>query len=260
MKSEASSSCPGEEEISALGLDEMSEPRRTQLRAHVATCERCAFALADYEGLAASIREAELPGYDAHVRSVVERVRETPQDALPRPGQLVLRRVSIGITLAVAAALLIRFRMPREDVVSRGAGSPPARVCHLEGATCAPVVGGEGLDKRLRFALESESRGKVRPYGVAFVVDVRGEIHWVFPPWTGGPPPDPARLPEGLSRDAVQFPDMVPGRANAFVLTSDSVVEVARIEAVPVQRRTETGFRALFPEARLSAVAFSLTP
>ena len=193
-----------------------------------------------------------------HLEAVRRAARETPQDKR-HANVFTLRRAVVATTvLALAAAVVFRLGTKIDDPISRGAGNPPARLCSVEGQMCSPVVSGTKLSAESRLSLDSESRGAEKRFGLAFVVDARGEIHWVFPPWPDGPAPSPATLPMGLSQDAIRFPTIALGSAKAFVLTSEKPIGVADVEKLQTSARTETQLRATFPVARLSVVPVTI--
>ncbi len=257
MSDDTVSPCTNEEDLVALALGESEEPRKAELLAHIATCEACAAVYADHVALVGALGEVPPPKTANHLEAVLNAARDVPQD--PRAKVLTLRRVALAMgVVALAAALAFRVGAPKDDPMARGSGSPPAQLCYVAGTACNPLRPATKLTPEARYSLDSESRGASARFGLAFVLDSTGEVHWVFPPWTSGPPPPEARLPQGLSRDAVQFPTIAFGSAHAYVLTSEMALKVAEVEQLPTAERTEARLRATFPAARISVVPIDI--
>ena len=254
MSDDTLSPCGNEDELIALALGEVSEPRKSELLAHLASCEPCAAVYADHQTLVGALAEQSRTKAVAHLDDVVKAARQVPQEGR-WANVFTLRRTALATAVvALAAALAFRVGAPSDDPVARGNGTPPARLCRIEGTACNPLLAATRLAPDSRYSLESESRGPTPRFGLAFVVDARSDVHWVFPTWVDGPPPSAPPLPSGLFRDAVQFPTIAYGTAHAYVLTSEAPLGVAEVEKLQPAERTEAKLRARFPGARVSAI------
>jgi Putative zinc-finger len=148
-------------ELGALGPDE-----RARARAHLDGCGRCRADLADTQAAGERFRAQLFPRKAA---------------ALRRPRGWLLRRLTLGAALAVAAVVLVVAVRPRRGGPELGVkgGGPAWHTFAHRGARVFAVADGDRLAPRdeLRFALEPAGL----PYLLVASVDGDGQVSVYYP-------------------------------------------------------------------------------
>jgi hypothetical protein len=257
-----STPCPAPEELLRLLDGELTENRAGALRSHAAGCRACGGELRLQERLVARIA-APMPGLDggATVAAAMGRLDAAPPaPALParwRPGP----RTWAG--LAAAAALLLVVNLPhrRADVFT-ARGAPVAwsqkvgvELWALEGQP-RRLGPGDELPRGVPVVASYSNIDPGAAYLLAYAIDGRGEVHWLYPAFTSpGGDPEALRLDGAVVQralpDSAVFEDVPAGALRFVTVVTRQPHRLSEIEAARPEDRTPEAVRRRWPDARV---------
>ncbi len=253
-------SCPSPERWEAVLLGEATEAERAQLFAHAQTCPACAPHAALFEAL----RSATPASSAAITRRALASAR---QGAATR--QVDVRWHRWGLAVAVAAAALVTLVvLPPSTVTARG-GGPSDWKKHVDAqlrparAPTEAVAAHERVSSDVSWVVWYRNSETNRPlFVLAYLVDARGELHWIVPHYArAGVEPAPALLPvthgARLLDSAVQPEDLAPGPAQLFTVVSPTPGAVLTFEKERALAENPLG---LLPDAVVWHVGVELSP
>ena len=265
-----SASCPSPEELARLLDGELTENRAARLRTHVATCTGCAAELRAHQLLLDRIR-APLPGIPSEGALAAVMGRLDAADTAAPVERRPVPRAWMG--LAAAAVLLVALvTIPgrRQDgFAARGADVAWAQKIGVE------LWALQGQPRRLAHddqlatgvaLVASYSNVDPAPaWLLAFALDERGEVHWLYPGYlVAGTDPQAVRL-EGtvLQRplpESVVLDDVPGGALRLVTVVTRAPLHVADIEAVSPSERTPEALRRRWPDARIDELTVRVAP
>jgi hypothetical protein len=262
--------CPEPEELLRLLDGEASENHAARLRSHLVACRRCAQEL------------------DAQ-RRLIGRLAAPVGDAAPGAAQALLRRLdrmaaasprrsapwwwAVGAAgLAAAAVALV--------VLPRGASGPGefrargaavawgskigVEIWALEKAP-RKLVAGAPVPKGTPFVASYSNVDAAAGYLLAFGLDARGEVHWLYPGFDDpGTDPRSVRLEplhvQQVLPDSVVLDDLPTGPLRIVCVITRSPLLVSSVESLAANQRTLDGLRARFPGARVDELLLRVEP
>jgi hypothetical protein len=260
--------CPDPEELARLLDGELTENRGAALRAHLATCARCAAEHRAQSHLVARLG-APVPGVPSvgALAAVMGRLDAADAEARrPRPSALPRLRAALA-ALAAAAAVVLVVGAPggrRGDFAARGAAVPweqkvGVELWALEGAP-RRLAAGDRIAPGTPVVASYSNVDDAPAWLLAFAVDARGEVHWLYPAFL-----DATRDPEALRLDpaAVQraLPESVvleevpDGALRVITLVTRERRHVSEIEGAPPADRTPEALRRRWPGARIDELS-----
>jgi hypothetical protein len=255
--------CHDPEELTRLLDGELTENRAARLRAHAAACTGCAAELLARERLVDRIR-APLPGLPSEGALAAVMSRLDAADAAVRaPPPPRLTRGWMGLAAAAAALLVAVQLLPvrREDgFAARGAGVEwiqkiGVELWALQGQP-RRLASGDNLARGVAVVASYSNVDPDTAWLLAFAIDARGEVHWLYPAYLdaardpGAVPLQGAVVQRALPESVVL--EEVPDGALRFVtVVSREPHRVSEIEAAPPADRTPEALRRRWPHARV---------
>jgi len=265
--------CPSQDELLRLVDGELTENRAAALRAHLAACPACAAedraTRALVERLAAPVPGLPSPGAVAAVLRRAQAGEPGPAPARWRPRVLLpLLAGPLLAAAAIAAVVAVRPETPGSpEFVARGGAAAWPRTVGAELWTLEPlrkVETGTALRPDAALVGRYRNAGAAGAYLLAFAVDARGEVHWLYPAFTtAGSDPAAVALPPaaaGALPDAVVLSDLLPGPLRLLTLISPEPLAVSHVESLPAADLSLDALRQRFPRARVEAVDVQVTP
>jgi len=265
--------CPQPEELSRMLDGELTENRSEALRTHAAGCRTCASELAAQQRLLASIA-APLPDATAAggVAAVMARLDDADAASAGAEGGGPRARAWGALAMlgaAAAAVVLVATRpAPEADFVPRGSEVAWARKIGVELWALQEqplrLVSGDRLSPGVAVVASYSNVDPAPGWMLAFAVDARGDVHWLYPAWLdAAADPLAVRLEGSVVQRAL--PDSVvleavPGGALRFVtLVTRTPLRVSDVEAVPLAERSAEALRRRWPGARIDELPVQYT-
>lgn len=264
--------CPPRRELLRLLDGEATENRALELRAHAATCPACAAELRAHEALLARVA-APVEGLSTAgaVEAVMARVRAAPPErrrAPSRRGRL-LSGLAAAAAVAIAALVLAPRGRDAGEFRARGAGVEWTRKVGVElwalDAGPRRLSAGDSLAPGVPLVASFSNVDDAPAYLLAYALDARGEVHWVYPAWL-----DPRTDPQSVTLDAaavnralpdsVVLEDVAPGQLSFVLVTTRAPLRVSSIEHAPAVARTPEAVRARWPGARVETLPVRFGP
>jgi hypothetical protein len=274
--------CPSAEELLFLSEGELSENRAEAVRKHLATCAACRAEVAAIGGVTRAVA-APVAGVvtEGSVARLMRRIEAEP----PARGRRVasVRWGAVALLGLAAAALL--FVLPR---LRGGAGGPDGEFAARGERASSDLWRDVGIGiftlaerpSRLTPGRLIEADAKLvagyrnlvvaRPvYLLAFGVDSRGVVHWLYPAFEReGEDPSSVVVPrsaaEALMPTSVVLDAPSAGPMRLVSIVTSSPLHVSDVEALRGGQLELSSLRARWPEAMVSAievtVAGSATP
>ncbi len=263
-----STPCPSPDALVRLVDGELTENDAARLRAHAAACPPCARALRAQERLVARLA-APLPGL-ATAGAVAEVMRRLDAPAAA-PAPRRLRPLgppawASGLAALAAAAVLLVALPPGHRLggfTARGAAAPWTSQVGVElwALRDQPrrLAPGDGLAPGVPVVASVRNAGPAAAWLLAYALDARGEVHWLYPGYL-----DPATDPEALRLDgrqaqrtlpeSVVLEDVPAGTLRVVTVVSPGPRRVSEIERAAPSERTPEALRRRWPEARVDEV------
>jgi hypothetical protein len=257
-----STPCSATEDLIRLLDGELTENRAGLLRAHATGCRACAAELRLHERLVARIADP-VPGLDggATVAAAMGRLDAAP--AAPALGARWRPGPRTWAGLAAAAALLLVVNLPhrRADVfTARGAQVAWSQrvgveLWALEGQP-RRLGPGDHLERGVPVLVSYSNMDPAAAYLLAYAIDERGEVHWLYPAFTS-PIGDPEALRlEGAVvhralTDSAIFEDVPAGALRFVTVVTRQPHRISEIEAARPADRTPEALRRRWPDARV---------
>lgn len=243
----------------------LDEAATAQAREHVASCKACHPRAEALSRLTHTLR-ADAPSR-LTAAMVVERATARPR-AIGRTVGLLLA------TSLAAGTITLALRTPEDGFSARGDRTPWKQRVAMKalGAPIGLLEPGAAVPRDALFTIAAFGVAPAdRLQVLAFIVDGRGEVHWVAPEWTN---PQSVPVPLALTEQSaafvgapggavrtlahsVQFSDLPLGRATFITITAEQGLEVLRIERLA--DKSEAGVRAAFPEALIRGLELDVT-
>jgi hypothetical protein len=263
--------CPHPDEWLRLLDGELTENRGAELRAHAGGCAACARALQQAETLLVRLA-APVPGVPSpgSVAALMARLDQPLPAARPR--RRVVLWSGAGIAAAAAVALLLLRPPAREeagDFTPRGGPVAWSSAVGVElWAVEAPLrrVGPGSLLAAGTPVVATASNGSAAPaYLLAFALDGRGEVHWLYPAFLDArTDPLAVRLEPGTPRralpDGAVLEGLPPGPLRLVTIVSRTPLAVSAVERLAPGEREPAALAARFTEARVEVVPVRLEP
>jgi anti-sigma factor RsiW len=260
------SACPAPRDLTRFLDGELTENRAAALRAHLGRCSRCAGELAGQRALLDAVA-APVPA----LRSEAERVAEllARLDAAPSPVP-ARRRPALAWwsgALAACAAALVAFvslrshpAPDRGEFTARGAAVGWARKVGVElwALERGPrrLAPGDALARGVPVVASFSNVDGAPAYLLAFALDARGEVHWLYPAL-----PDAASDPASIRLEgavvhralpeAVVMEDVAAGPLRFVLVVTRAPLRASAIDAAAPPDRTPEALRARWPDARV---------
>jgi len=262
------SRCPDAIEIAAFADGHVIESRAREIRVHLARCEVCRRASGATERVAAGMREpiAGVLG-DRSPESFADEVLSRLDGARASERAWARFPFVVGPLLAVAAVMIavgVAWRAPAAPAewTARG-GAPGAdnpirhvllRFGRVSGGRFAALGEGARLGREDVLAAEVGHTGRKPLFLLAFLVDAKGERHWIYPAYElGAAPPSAEPLPVAdgprplSTMTRIDGPAAGPARLLGIVLPTRESVDF--VESAPVADLARDRLEARYPRA-----------
>jgi hypothetical protein len=259
--------CPTPEELTGLLDGELTENRAARLRGHAAGCTACAAELEAQRRLVARLR-APVPGVPSPgaLAAVMGRLDRAGAPAAAPPAR---RRVAwvAGLSAAAAALLALAGTLPARE---RDAFAPRGAEVAWTSKVGVELWALEGRPRRLQ-------EGDLLPAGVAlvasysnvdpapawllaFAVDGRGEVHWLYPAWLDPATDPPATRLEGSAvqralPESVVLEGVPEGALRLVTVVSPRSHRVSEIEDAGPAGLEPGALQRRWPDARVEALS-----
>lgn len=233
--------CPTAAQWDVLLAFELPADQEEAFQAHSKECAECAGHLAVVAALV-----GRKPTDTTSVQSLVDRVVAATEPSSPR----VRRLAPTAAALAAGIVAVIAFSVHRDEdeIHARGgSGANWAKRVAVElrpvDAVTAPLAAASPLSARSRFAVWYRNAETSQPiFLLAYVVDSRGELHWVAPSYSvAGREPDAKVLPvsvaDGLLAQVVELDAPAFGAATLFTIVSRAPGSVLAFEGATFSQR-----------------------
>jgi hypothetical protein len=268
-----STRCPGAQELTKLLDGELTENRAGELRAHVNGCVACAAELAAQGRLVSRIA-APIPGVpsESALSEVMRRLDEVGEaQGRSRMVSHVAWALS-GLAVVVSLALMVVVRpldeaRERREFAARGATVDWKRKVGVElwALESAPrrISSGDRLSPGVALVGSFSNVESSTAYLLAFALDTRGEVHWLYPAYLDrrSDPPSirlDASIVHRALEESVILEDVPPGPLRfVFVVTAEPL-RVSDVESVGAADRTPAALRARWPAARVDELNVSV--
>ncbi len=263
--------CPDPLEFARLLDGETTENRAAEIRAHVAACTVCAAEIETQRRLVARL-SAPIPGAPTAgaVDRVMRRLDAAPAEA---PSSSRWRAWALSASALAAVAVLVVWVVPRGPsdrgrFAPRGSGTArwAAKVgIDLWALEAIPrkLDAGSEIGAGAALVAGYANASAAPAYLLAFALDARGRLHWLYPGWQD-PGADPASVrlePSAASRalpESVMLDDVEPGVLRCVFVVSHAALHVSSVEALSPSERTAAALRARWPEARVDEVLLTV--
>lgn len=270
-----STRCPSARDLGRLLDGELTENRAAELRDHLRACPGCSAEL-DAQRRLVGFVSADIPGSpgDGAVEAVMRRL-EVAADPAGRPvTRPRLRQVLAALATASALAslaIVLHSRGTRDEgeFSARGAAVTWARKIGVEvwALEDAPrrLGAGDRLASGVPLVVSFSNVDPAPAYLLAFALDDRGEVHWVYPAFLD-PRDDPAsvRLDASVVQrtlpEAVTLEDVPAGSLRFVLVVTRDPLRVSSIESAPPSARAPDALRARWPEARVDELPVTFGP
>jgi hypothetical protein len=261
--------CPASDELTRLLDGELTENRAAQLRDHVADCPACAAELAAQELLLARLA-TPVPGLpSAHaMAALVARLdaadlaeaagAAAAPTARRRPGP----RAWAGLA-AAAAVLAVVWVAPwhrEETFAPRGDGVAWTQkvgvdLWALRGAP-RRLAPNDALAPGVPLVASYSNLDPAPAWLLAFALDERGEVHWLYPGYHDArTDPQALRLEGSVAQralpESVVLEEVPPGSLRLVTVVSRSPLRVSDVEAAAPSDRRPEALRRRWPGARV---------
>jgi hypothetical protein len=259
--------CPPHDELWRLLDGELSENRAAAVRAHVARCPACAAAQAALRARLERI-DAPVPGVPSAdaVRAVLARAQAGAPAARPRRPSLLLLAAPL-VAAAAAALAVVALRSPPEPFTPRGGEVAWVELVGVELWTVEPlrlVEPGARISDAAALVARYRNASAAPAHLLAFGIDGRGEVHWLYPAFLDGRTDPPAVVLPPRSAaplaDGAVLSEVPAGSLQLVTLVSPQPLHVRSIEALPAPERALERLRARFPLARIDALSVDVVP
>jgi hypothetical protein len=270
--------CPRGDDLGRLIDGELTENRAEALRAHLSACPACADELSRLHrllgALAAPVPDAPRPGALQALMARLDEAAPGPAAPASRPWRPARRAIGLGAAAVAAAVLAIGLAVhpgpkgfgpsgePGDDGTFAARGGAPAwtqqvgvELWALEGAP-RRLDAGSPLPAGTPLVASWRNLDRAPAYLLAFALDARGEVHWLYPAHLdAGQDPEAVRLEGAVARQAmaesVILQDVAPGPLSLVTVLSRQPRRVSDVEGVPPEARTAGALRARWPDARV---------
>lgn len=273
--------CPDRDELIRFREHALREQRAAEVGAHVASCAACRDRLSALARLVADLRapiagEGAQPGPRevARVMRRLDRPVHTPRRAGPR---LALAAVAIASAVGLAAdwppasrgvftARGRRAPLAAEHVTAEAIHREVGTALFALGAPGKELAAGARVSPSTAFVLgvRNLSRG-VPLFLLAFAVDARNDIHWLYPGFTTATE-DPAALPLPISDTTQLMPDSVvldgvaAGALRVIVIVSAERMRVSAIERLRGAELAAAALQRRFASAAVTELRLEVSP
>ncbi|HET9551522.1 MAG TPA: hypothetical protein VFP50_01005 [Anaeromyxobacteraceae bacterium] len=251
-------------------VGQLTEHRAAEVRAHLTDCPSCQaeqraqLTLVDY--LAAPIEEFPSADLQTRLEARIDQDATSGSDRRTRrSGRWALAASGVAaLAAAVALVAVPALRAARQEVfLARGATTawadrigvelhlvtdPPRRLD--PGTVLSPSAGLMGSYRNL---------GAAPAYLLAFAIDARGEVHWLYPAYTTpGTDPESVRL-QGQTAgaafaDSVELERPAAGPLRCVFVVTQAPLHVSAVEALPPAERAPERLRERWPDAAVSTL------
>lgn len=267
--------CPQPEEWLRLLDGEATENRATELRAHATACSACARQLESERRLLQDLA-APVPVSANAVANVMRRLAQAESRTPLRVGHSARTWALAGGVLAAAAVVLVLVlpAQPKRDLdgpVFSARGSGPSSWAQKVGMelwtleeTPRKIANASVLDVGKPIVGSYHNLDKAPAFALAFALDARGDVHWIYPGFEDArTDPQAVRLePLQVHRalpDSVVLDALAPGPIQLVTIVSVQPLRVSRIESLPAAQRNPASLRTQFPGARIDALSLRVT-
>jgi len=273
--------CPEREELIRFRERALREHRADEIRAHVAGCTACRDRLAGLATLVADLRAPiAFPGGPPGSREVARVMARL--DAPPPALRPAWPRFALA-ALAAAGAIVFAAAWPARDrgaFTARG-GTAPLAADHVTaeaidrevGTTlfalvphAEPLAAGARVSSSTGFVLGTRNLSRAVPlFVLAFAVDARDELHWLYPAFTTAGS-DPAALPlpasdaTRLMPDSVVLEGVAAGPLRVIVMVGAERLHVSAIERLRGAELAATALQRRFASAAVSELRLEVAP
>jgi hypothetical protein len=264
--------CPEPQELTRLLDGELTENRGAQLRDHAMSCARCAAELSAQERLVARL-SAPLPGLPAAgaLAAVMGRL-DAAAAVRPPPRVRIAPRAWAGLAAAAAAAAVLAVaatrRAPQDDFTARGASvswehKVGVELWALQGQP-RRLATGDRLAPGVAMVASYSNVDPAPAWLLAFAVDERGEVHWLYPGFL-----DAAKDPQALRLEgsvvqralpeSVVLEEVPDGTLRLVTVVTRAPLHVSDVESARPAERTPEALRRRWPDARVDEVQVRYT-
>jgi hypothetical protein len=259
--------CPDPNELTRLLDGELTENRGALLRTHVAGCTHCAVELTARERLVERIA-APIAGLPSEGSLALVMGRLDAADAAAavrargRPGfrAWVGLAAAASLTIVVGVSARSAMRHEQDGFAARGeavawAQKVGVELWALQGSP-RRLAPGDRLAPEVAVVASYSNVDPAPAFLLAFAVDSRGEVHWLYPGFT-----DPAKDPQALRLEgsvvqralpeSVLLEEVPEGSLRLVTVVSRTPLHVSQIEAARDAERSPEALRRRWPDARI---------
>jgi hypothetical protein len=274
--------CPDRDELIHLREHELPEHRADEVRTHAAGCAACRDRLAALARLVADLR-APIAWPAAPGPREVARVMRRLDASVPAQRR---RRLSprLAVAAGAACAALVALAVwPGRDpgaFTARGGGATltsegvTAQAIDREVGTTLyalraqpePLAAGARVSPSTAYVLGARNLASGVPlFVLAFAVDARGAVHWLYPGYATASD-DPAALPlpasnaTRLMADSVVLDGVAAGALRVIVVVSAEPLRVSAIERLHGEELAATALQRRFAAAAVSELRLEVAP
>lgn len=259
------STCPLHDDLTRLLDGELTENRAHALRTHLAACPACAGALESRYRLLGALA-APVPGHPppGALEAVMRRLdaAAAPPHRFLRRGQARALGAVAAAVLAVLGGLLVRDWVGgrESEFTARGGTVEWTRKVGVElwalEAIPRRLAPGGALPPGTAIVASYSNLDPAPAYLLAFALDARGEVHWLYPAYLDArQDPEAVRLDGSVRRqalpDSVILENVAPGPLRLVLVVSREPLRASGIEAASPEARTTSALRARWPQARV---------
>jgi ferric-dicitrate binding protein FerR (iron transport regulator) len=251
--------CPGRDELAAWLDRELPERRAADVAEHVAACTVCTATVKRLERLVGELRAPAIPHADA---ARVARTMARLDEPAPRRSRLWIGGAALAMAAAAIAVVWIR---PGHDGTFTARGGGDRSLEREVGATVYTLASSaRPLAPETEVAAETAFVVGFRDlpsapavWALAFAVDVRHDVHWLYPAYTARSD-DPLAVPlvpgagETLMPDAAVLDHVARGPMRIVVMIAPAQLRVSAIETLHGDELSLAALRARFPAAVIS--------
>jgi hypothetical protein len=251
--------CPTPDELARLLDGEVAERRAATLRQHADSCPACQAELRRGQRLLTRIAAPLADARPADVAGVMRRLGTRP--VLSAPSARSRWKVAAMALSALAASVCVLTLIPKPEQTgfqARGDGAAKGWAHQVGVDFHAMRPDARRLEKNTPVPRDTPLLGSYRNadttgavYLLAFAVDARGAVHWLYPGYTEAGQ-NPASLLLAPRRDETPLPETVvldapaPGPARLLTVLSREPLHVSDIESLPADKLSTDALRAHF--------------